>query len=164
MGSHTGESGRRSRNFSHLREDDWQLQLRPDSWNTIKLTRIPTLRTVADFRKYVVSLGLDLPCDEAITAGQTHRSPGPSNTFRSMAKKSATATPSSRWKAGTAPPAAESLMKLCVAAAVCESGAKLIFGGEAMAVRPMAGQPNQLMISEGQSGAGETPRGVVSST
>src|SRR2546426_11234917 len=31
-----------------------------------KLTRIPTLKTVADFHAHVRSLGIELPCEEAI--------------------------------------------------------------------------------------------------
>lgn len=36
-----------------------------------KLTRVATLKTVADFRAHVASLGLDLPCEDAIVAGET---------------------------------------------------------------------------------------------
>src|SRR5213075_3140196 len=35
----------------------------------VKLTRIPTLKTVSDFRNYVASLGIELPCEEAMIAG-----------------------------------------------------------------------------------------------
>src|SRR5258708_18231677 len=34
-----------------------------------KLTRVPSLRTVADFRRHVASLGIELPCEEGIVAG-----------------------------------------------------------------------------------------------
>ena len=34
-----------------------------------KLTRIPSLKTVADFRSHLASLGLDLPCEDAIASG-----------------------------------------------------------------------------------------------
>jgi len=37
----------------------------------IKLTRIPALKTVAEFRAHVTSLGIDLPCDDAIATGNT---------------------------------------------------------------------------------------------
>ena len=36
-----------------------------------KLTRVPTLKTVADFRAHVASLGLDLPCEDQIVAGSS---------------------------------------------------------------------------------------------
>ena len=32
-----------------------------------KLTRIPSLKTVNEFRQHVESLGLDIPCEERIT-------------------------------------------------------------------------------------------------
>ena len=32
----------------------------------VKFTRIPTLKTVADFRRLVAALGLDLPCEDDI--------------------------------------------------------------------------------------------------
>ena len=34
-----------------------------------KLTRIPSLKTVEDFRKHVASLGIELPCEDAIVSG-----------------------------------------------------------------------------------------------
>ena len=44
----------------------FQRQTMPD---VFKLTRIPTLKTVADFRKHVAGLGLDLPCEDSIATG-----------------------------------------------------------------------------------------------
>ena len=35
----------------------------------LKLVRVPSLKTVADFRAHVHGLGLDLPADEEILAG-----------------------------------------------------------------------------------------------
>ena len=34
-----------------------------------KLTRIASLKTVADFRHHVAALGIELPCEDAIVAG-----------------------------------------------------------------------------------------------
>ena len=34
-----------------------------------KLTRIPALKTIADFRAHAASLGIDLPCEETIVKG-----------------------------------------------------------------------------------------------
>ena len=31
-----------------------------------KLTRIPTLKTVEDFRRHCASLGIELPCEDSI--------------------------------------------------------------------------------------------------
>ena len=36
-----------------------------------KLTRVATLKTVADFRAHVAALGLDLPCEDQIVSGST---------------------------------------------------------------------------------------------
>src|SRR2546426_7796409 len=36
---------------------------------SFKVTRLPSLKTVADFRKHVASLGIELPCEDAIVAG-----------------------------------------------------------------------------------------------
>ena len=36
-----------------------------------KLTRVATLKTVADFRAHVAALGLDLPCEDQIVAGDS---------------------------------------------------------------------------------------------
>ena len=35
----------------------------------LKLVRIPSLKTVVDFRTHVASLGLDLPCEDRIVTG-----------------------------------------------------------------------------------------------
>ena len=35
----------------------------------IKLTRVPSLKTVEDFRKHVASLGIELPCEDQIATG-----------------------------------------------------------------------------------------------
>jgi hypothetical protein len=35
-----------------------------------KLTRIASLKTVADFRQHIAALGLDLPCEDAIASGK----------------------------------------------------------------------------------------------
>ena len=37
--------------------------------NPIKITRIPTLKSVEQFREYVASLGIDLQADDSILTG-----------------------------------------------------------------------------------------------
>jgi hypothetical protein len=39
------------------------------SAEVFKLTRIPSLKTVEDFRRHVASLNIDLPCEDQIAAG-----------------------------------------------------------------------------------------------
>ena len=36
---------------------------------SFKLARVPSLKTVADFRNHLAALQLNLPCDDAIVAG-----------------------------------------------------------------------------------------------
>ena len=36
-----------------------------------KLVRVPTLKTVADFRNYTAALGVELPCEENIISGNS---------------------------------------------------------------------------------------------
>lgn len=114
------------------------------------LTRIPSLKTVDDFRRHVASLGIELPCDDAILSGIESPLSRPvtggliqgkqiGNRWAIHPMEGWDATPSGaptdevrrRWKR------------------FGESGAKLIYGGEAMAVRPDGrANPNQLIISE----------------
>ena len=35
----------------------------------IRLVRVPTLKTVAEFRQHIASLGIELPCEDEIVAG-----------------------------------------------------------------------------------------------
>jgi NADPH2 dehydrogenase len=36
-----------------------------------KLTRLPSLKTVEEFRRHVASLGIDLPCEDQIATGNS---------------------------------------------------------------------------------------------
>jgi 2,4-dienoyl-CoA reductase-like NADH-dependent reductase (Old Yellow Enzyme family) len=116
----------------------------------IKLTRIPTLKTVADFRKYVATLGLDLPCDEAITAGAASPLTQPIGHISINGKKIGNryaVQPMEGWDCTTSGGITDEVVRRWQRFG--ESGAKLIFGGEAMAIRPDGrANPNQLMINE----------------
>ena len=46
-----------------------QSPLAPIMADFFKLTRIRSLKTVADFRNHVAALGLELPCEDAIASG-----------------------------------------------------------------------------------------------
>jgi 2,4-dienoyl-CoA reductase-like NADH-dependent reductase (Old Yellow Enzyme family) len=120
----------------------------------IKLTRIPTLRTVDDFRKYVASLGLELPCDDAIIAGETSPLAKPIEGVSISGKRIGNryaVQPMEGWDCTTSGGATEEVIRRWQRFG--ESGAKLIFGGEAMAVRPDGrANPNQLMIIEQTKG------------
>ncbi len=116
----------------------------------IKLTRIPALKTVAEFRAHVTSLGIDLPCDDAIATGNT--SPlaqplaGEAINGKRMGNRYAI-HPMEGWDGTTSGGLTEDVLRRW--RRFGESGAKLIFGGEAMAVRPDGrANPNQLIIVE----------------
>jgi 2,4-dienoyl-CoA reductase-like NADH-dependent reductase (Old Yellow Enzyme family) len=115
-----------------------------------KLTRIPTLRTVEDFRKHVASLGIELPCDDAIVAGQESPLAKPIEGFlingKQMGNRYAV-QPMEGWDCTTSGGMTDEVQRRWQRFG--KSGAKLIFGGEAMAVRPDGrANPNQLMILE----------------
>src|SRR5262245_43880504 len=106
-----------------------------------RLVRIPTLKTVADFRNYVGSLGIELPCEDAITVGDTSSLAQPlegiSINGKSIGNRYAI-QPMEGWDGTTTGGATEEVTRRWHRFG--ESGAKLIYGGEAMAVRPMVGQ------------------------
>ena len=53
-----------------------------------KLVRVPSLKTVDDFRKQLASLGVELPCEDAIVAGETSPLAQPVNAMAQASKKS----------------------------------------------------------------------------
>jgi NADPH2 dehydrogenase len=115
-----------------------------------KLTRVAALKTVADFRAHVASLGLDLPCEDEIVAG--------SNSPLAQAIDGVTINgkrvgnrwaihPMEGWDGTTTGGVTEEMLRRWQRFG--ESGAKLIYGGEAMAVRPDGrANPNQIIITE----------------
>jgi 2,4-dienoyl-CoA reductase-like NADH-dependent reductase (Old Yellow Enzyme family) len=117
----------------------------------LKLVRIPSLKTVADFRNHLASLGLEMPCDEAIltggasplaqpVAGATINGKRPGNRWAVQ--------PMEGWDATTTGAPTDDVRRRW--RRFGESGAKLIYGGEAMAVRPDGrANPNQLVLSDG---------------
>jgi 2,4-dienoyl-CoA reductase-like NADH-dependent reductase (Old Yellow Enzyme family) len=116
----------------------------------IKLTRIPTLKTVADFRAYVASLGIELPCEDAIISGAASPLAQPIDFVRVNDKQIGNrfaVQPMEGWDGTTTGGATEEVRRRWQRFG--ESGAKLIYGGEAMAVRPDGrANPNQLIIVE----------------
>jgi 2,4-dienoyl-CoA reductase-like NADH-dependent reductase (Old Yellow Enzyme family) len=115
-----------------------------------KLTRIPTLKTVGDLRQHVASLGIDLPCEDAIVTGAA------SPLAQSVEQVPINGTqignrfaiqPMEGWDGTTTGGATDEVRRRWQRFG--ESGAKLIYGGEAMAVRPDGrANPNQLIIAE----------------
>jgi len=114
----------------------------------LKLTRIPSLKTVNDFRTHVASLGIELPCEDAIATGATSPLTQPIRGVTINGKHIGnrwTVQPMEGWDGTTTGGATEDVRRRWQRFG--ESGAKLIYGGEAMAVRPDGrANPNQLII------------------
>ena len=115
-----------------------------------KLTRIPTLKTVADFRQHIAALGLELPCEDTIASGKdsplTQAIPDLTVNGKRIGNRWAI-HPMEGWDATTTGGATDEVRRRWQRFG--ESGAKVIYGGEAMAVRPDGrANPNQLIITE----------------
>lgn len=115
-----------------------------------KLTRIPSLKTVEDFRRHISSLGLDLPCEEEIAVGNT--SPlaqaidGVTINGKRIGNRWAI-HPMEGWDGTTTGGVTSEMLRRWQRFG--ESGAKMIYGGEAMAVRPDGrANPNQIIITK----------------
>src|SRR5437762_4061176 len=116
----------------------------------LKLVRIPTLKTPADFRNHVASLGIDLPCEDQIVAGSSSPLAQPVSSATVNGKPIGNRwaiQPMEGWDGTTSGGATDDVRRRWQRFG--ESGAKLIYGGEAMAVRPDGrANPNQLIIVE----------------
>lgn len=114
-----------------------------------KLTRIPSLKTVEDFRKHCASLGIELPCEDAIATGNSPLAePVPNLVVNGKRVGNRIAIhPMEGWDGTTTGGVTEEMRRRWQRFG--ESGAKLICGAEAMAVRPDGrANPNQLIIIE----------------
>ena len=114
-----------------------------------KLVRIPSLKSVADFRAHAAALGIELPCEDAILTGSasplTQPLAGVTVNGKTIGNRWCV-HPMEGWDATReGQPSPETTRRW---QRFGESGAKLIFGGEAMAVRPDGrANPNQLILS-----------------
>jgi 2,4-dienoyl-CoA reductase-like NADH-dependent reductase (Old Yellow Enzyme family) len=115
-----------------------------------KLVRIPSLKTVADFRTHAAALGVELPCEDAIVSGADSPlvQPVPGVTINGKRLGNRWAIhPMEGWDGTTTGGATDEVRRRWQRFG--QSGAKLIYGGEAMAVRPDGrANPNQLIIVE----------------
>jgi len=124
----------------------------------IKITRIPSLKTVEDFRAHVRSLGIDLPCDDAIATGGNSPIAQPIDSIEINGKRVGNriaVQPMEGWDGTTTGGISDNMRRRWQRFG--ESGAKLIFGGEAMAVRADGrANPNQLIaVEENKAGIAE---------
>ncbi len=115
-----------------------------------KLTRIPSLKTVDEFRRHIASLGIDLPCEDQIATGNSSPLTQPIDGVTINGKRIGNRWaihPMEGWDGTTTGGVTEEMLRRWERFG--ESGAKLIYGGEAMAVRPDGrANPNQIIITE----------------
>ncbi len=125
---------------------------------SFKLTRIPTLKTVEQFRQHLGSLPAEIPVDDAILTGPDSplHEPLPGITINGKTIGNRFAVqPMEGWDGTTSGGPTEEVQRRWQRFG--QSGAKLIFGGEAMAIRPDGrANPRQLIIhEENQAGLAE---------
>ncbi len=115
-----------------------------------RFVRIPSLKTVTEFRQHVASLGIELPCEDAIVTGAASPLAQPITSVTINGKTIGNRyaiQPMEGWDGTTTGGVTDEVLRRW--GRFGESGAKLIFGGEAMAVRPDGrANPNQLIICE----------------
>ena len=115
-----------------------------------KLVRIPSLKTVAEFRDHVAALGINLPCEDGIAAGASSPLAQPVTEASINGKRIGNRIaihPMEGWDGTTSGGATGEMFRRWHRFG--ESGAKLICGAEAMAVRlDGRANPNQLTIIE----------------
>jgi 2,4-dienoyl-CoA reductase-like NADH-dependent reductase (Old Yellow Enzyme family) len=114
-----------------------------------KLVRVPSLRTVEDFKRHLSQNGIELPCDDVLEKADTSPLAKPVESLVINGKQITNrivAQPMEGWDAtpegGPSPETMRRWQRFG------ESGAKIIFGGEAMAIRPDAkSNPHQLLLN-----------------
>jgi 2,4-dienoyl-CoA reductase-like NADH-dependent reductase (Old Yellow Enzyme family) len=117
-----------------------------------KLVRIPSLKSVADFRAHLKSLNLDLQLDDEIIAGEASPLVQRASWRGRVIGNRWAIHPMEGWDGTTSGGVTEPMIRRWKRFG--ESGAKLIWGGEAMAVRPDGrANMNQLILNrENQAG------------
>jgi NADPH2 dehydrogenase len=113
-----------------------------------EFVRLPALKTAENFRKHTASLGLNIPCDDAIQTAPSSPLRQPIAQGLVNGKRIGNRfviQPMEGWDGTRTGGATEDVLRRW--SRFGESGAKLIYGGEAMAVRPDGrANPNQLII------------------
>jgi 2,4-dienoyl-CoA reductase-like NADH-dependent reductase (Old Yellow Enzyme family) len=112
--------------------------------------RIPALKSVTEFRRHVTSLGIDLPCDDQIARGDASPLLEPITHVTINGKRVGNryaVQPMEGWDGTTGGGITDDVRRRW--RRFGESGAKVICGGEAMAVHPDGrANPHQLIISD----------------
>ncbi len=113
----------------------------------MNITRIPSLRTAEQFRQHIAKLGIDLQVEDSIITGDASPLAGKLQWNGRIIGNRWCVHPMEGWDGTTTGGVTESMLRRWQRFG--ESGAKIIFGGEAMAVRPDGrANPNQLIIIE----------------
>jgi 2,4-dienoyl-CoA reductase-like NADH-dependent reductase (Old Yellow Enzyme family) len=114
-----------------------------------KLVRVPSLKTVTDFRQHLASLGIELPCEDQILRAPESPLAQPIESVLINGKRIGNRVaiqPMEGWDGTHSGGVTDEMIRRWQRFG--ESGAKLIFGGEAMAVRADGrANPNQLIIN-----------------
>jgi 2,4-dienoyl-CoA reductase-like NADH-dependent reductase (Old Yellow Enzyme family) len=137
------------------------LPILPHRLKPVKIIRISSLKSVESFRSHVRSLGLDLECDDTISTGADSILAQPLQYKGRTIGNRWAVHPMEGWDGTTSGGVTESMLRRW--RRFGESGAKLIWGGEAMAVRPEGrGNPNQLILNqENKSGIARLRRELL---
>src|SRR5581483_11344643 len=119
------------------------------SGHRFELVRIPSLKTVENFRRHVAALNLNLPCDEKLETGAASPLARPVETIlingKTIGNRFAV-QPMEGWDGTSSGGITPEVLRRWERFG--QSGAKLICGGEAMAVLADGrANPNQLIIS-----------------
>lgn len=116
----------------------------------LSLVRISSLKSAGGFRRHAASLGLEMPCDDAILVGSASPLAQPVADITINGKRLANrwaVQPMEGWDGTADGGVTEDVRRRWQRFG--ESGAKLICGGEAMAVRPDGrANPHQLVIDD----------------
>lgn len=112
---------------------------------TYSLTKLTSLKSVDDFRKHTESLGIELPIDDDLTVGNGSPLLTPIRWNSMIVGNRIAIQPMEGWDGTNSGGTTEATIRRW--SRFGESGAKLIWGGEAMAVRPDGrANPNQLIL------------------
>ena len=113
----------------------------------LSFRRIASFKTIDNFREHLEHLGLELPTDDAILTGDDSPLLKPMRFGERTIGNRWCVQPMEGWDGTTTGGVTESMTRRWERFGM--SGAKLIWGGEAMAVRPDgSANPNQLIINK----------------
>ncbi len=111
------------------------------------LTKLTSLKTVPEFRAHVTKLGIEIQIDDEVTPGDASPLLAPIRWGSRTIGNRIAIQPMEGWDGTSTGGTSEAMIRRWERFG--ESGAKLIWGGEAMAVRPDGrANPNQLILNQ----------------